>query len=348
MNRLWRGAGVLALLLAALGARTACAAVLSADEIVTPPPTTDDKPIVVKIGLRLEHVGNISADSDSFNFSGMFHIQWRDPRLAYTPELGEDERVINPEKIWTPAPQFANLIDDITTHYRAAAVGPDGTVHMVWEVTATLAPDMDLRRFPFDRQTLVIEVRPPLEAPAPMLFLADPEESGVVPAARTQLPLWEFTGFSLHDARDEGVSATGKVGADFDIRLRRRWGYYVLRLFLPLALILLASWAFLVLRLDDIQNQLYATFGTLLSVIAFAFAVQSFVPQVPVLTLYDRFYLLCFAIVVLELAEVCLVHVLLHHVGEAPARRVRYYGRMFIPFVSVCGAAALFATSLLY
>ena len=277
----------------------------------------------------------------------MFHIQWRDPRLAYTPTAGEDERVIDPDRIWTPSPQIANLIDNIQTHYRAATVHPDGTVHLVWEVSALLAPNLNLRRFPFDNQRLVIEIRPPLESPAPMLFLADPNESGVVPAARRQLPLWSLKGFSVYDARSTGFLATGRMGADFDIRIQRRWSYYVLRLFLPLGLILLASWAFLVLRLDDIQNQLYATFGTLLSVIAFAFAVQSFVPQVPVLTLYDRFYLLCFAIVVLELAEVCLVHVLLHRFGEGPAGRVRYFGRYFIPTISLLGVAALFATSIL-
>lgn len=332
-----------ALLLAlGVGARAAPAG----NPVLTPPPTSDGHPLVVKVGLRLEHVGAVDADADSFSFAGTFHFLWRDPRLAFVPAPGEQRRAVDPGSIWTPTPVLANLIDYAQTHYRAATVQPDGTVHLIWEMSAKLAPNLRLRRFPFDSQKLVIEVRPPFELATPMVFLADRGESGLVPAARSELPLWELTGYSVHDARDKGFTATGRDGADFEVRVTRRWGYYVLRLFLPLGLILLASWAFLVLRLDDIQNQLYATFGTLLSVIAFAFAVQSLVPQVPVLTLYDRFYLLCFAVVVLELGEVCVVHVLLHRYGERSARRVRRIGRVALPLLSVAGGAALFLVAL--
>jgi hypothetical protein len=60
--------------------------------------------------------------------------------------------------MWWPQLEFINTgTPDVAN--RTLDIAPDGSVTYKLSVTATFRSDLDLRRFPFDRETLEVRIR---------------------------------------------------------------------------------------------------------------------------------------------------------------------------------------------
>ena len=70
------------------------------------------------------------------------------------------------------------------------------------------------------------------------------------------------------------------------------------------------SWAVFWIEAHDLSNQVQIAITTILTVIAFAFAISATMPRVPYLTYIDVFFLACYVFVFVSIVELMVVHLL--------------------------------------
>ena len=77
---------------------------------------------------------------------------------------------------------------------------------------------------------------------------------------------------------------------------------------MALLLMVILSWSVFWVEARDLSNQVQIAVTTILTVIAFAFAISATMPRVPYLTYIDAFFLTCYVFVFLAIVELMAVH----------------------------------------
>jgi hypothetical protein len=115
------------------------------------------------------------------------------------------------------------------------------------------------------------------------------------------------------------------------MHIKRNSEYYFFRIFVPLVLMVAISWGTLWIPPADLNSQLVTSVTTVLTLVAFSVAISNVLPPVPYLTFCDVFFLICFAFVLLSVAEVLTVHTWHNGRGAAVASKVRRITRRLLP-----------------
>lgn len=306
-----------------------------ATDPILEPPFENGKPIDVALGLHVINIAAIDEVSEQFRLDGYLFARWIDPRLAYTPR-GPDDQVRNYAmgQIWVPQLEMINAAAPRSRDEIAIMVSPDGTVRYAERFIASLSSKFELRRFPFDQQRLIVIIHPFLVDGPRMNFRLDETSTWTASEFKSfsSLAQWHLT--SLHS---ELLVAPAYGGftmpeARFEIDVERRSSFYLWKVFLPLLLMVFLSWAVFWIEAGDLSNQVQVAVTTILTVIAFAFAISATMPRLPYLTYIDAFFLECYIYVFLAVVELMTVHVT--HRSQARrdiGLRIRKYSRWVIP-----------------
>ena len=281
-----------------------------ADTFLTPP-MQDGKPVEVEVGLHVINIASIDEVLEQFEVDGYLVARWKDPRLVYAPVGPADQkREYQRGQVWIP---YLEMVNGVTPHdrYDVSVTGdPDGSINYVERFHARLSSKFKLRKFPFDSQQLLVIIHPFLRQTSEIIFGIYPND---VWATR------EFTQYSSL-AQWNLVSLQPSIGAShlygkkespeirFTIKVERRYNFYIWKVFLPLLLMVMLSWAVFWVEAHDLSNQVQIAITTILTVIAFAFAISATMPRVPYLTYIDAFFLTCYVFVFLAIVELMAVH----------------------------------------
>jgi len=130
------------------------------DKLLTAPP--GPKPIVVHATFDLRDINAIDEQAETVEFTGTLTLLWRDARQAFDPaetEFAEklyhgDFQFNEGSPGWYPQVYLANESGSLESHGVLLRIRPDGTNILVMPVSATAEIDLNMRRFPFDRQDL--------------------------------------------------------------------------------------------------------------------------------------------------------------------------------------------------
>jgi Neurotransmitter-gated ion-channel ligand binding domain/Neurotransmitter-gated ion-channel transmembrane region len=335
-----RVALAIALVVAAmLSTRSALAAQtpsgIATDPILQPPYEEGGKPIEVTIGLHVVNLAAIDEVSEQFQLDAYMFARWIDRRLAYSPAGPQDQqRNYAKGQVWTPQLEMINAAAPREHDEISIIVSPDGTVRYAERVLVRLSSRFELRRFPFDSQRLIVLIHPFLTYGPSIKFQL---------SSTSTWTAWEFKDFSslaqwhLKGLHSEVGTVPTYAGltmpeARFEIAVERRSSFYVWKVFLPLLLMVFLSWAVFWIEASDLSNQITVAVTTILTVIAFAFAISATMPRLPYLTYIDAFFLECYIFVFLAVVELMTVHVT--HRSEKRrdlGLRIREYSRWVVP-----------------
>lgn len=276
-------------------------------------------PRVVEVSLLLHSISDI--DSARETFRGDFHLtlQWRDPVLAQA-----DPENIDWSKSKKPLIEFMNYYQDV------ASVGDEppqvvspGVAASQTRYIGTFTSQMDLEDFPFDEQTLSIELESMTEDANELVFAFRPSKgaaidiqgrnvtvpTNVIIPREIHLPEWTITGIEVRESKYlyyEGTKAFSHLR--FDLKLARRIGYYVWKIMAVLVILVVLSWGVFLIEPADVGNRLAVSITLLLAAVAFAFVTGSLIPRVSYLTLLDLYVLGCYILLFLAAAESLLVY----------------------------------------
>lgn len=311
----------------------------SSDDIpdfVTPP----QLPVEVSVGAYLIGLSQVSEPSDPFptyDVEMFLNISWQDSRLAFGDETAlphifqEEEAREKLSEIWSPDPEIQNEVGQRATESVVLTIMPDGTVDYEERLGATLNAELDLRRFPFDRQQLDVEIQSFVWDCNEVVFVTNEAQTGF--DADFETPEWRVTGVdgligSRSEVRDDREFST----YTFHIRAGRHAGHYILRIFVPIFFVMSLAWAAF---WEPAQDRIRVGFIALLTVVATHTVISRNLPRLSYPTLADALLIVCY-LVATSLTIVSIIVQRMEAREEIErARRVDRWARRLVPVVAV-------------
>lgn len=270
--------------------------------LLTPPPA--DGPVILQSAFELHDINQISEVEETFEFTGVLSLVWRDRRLAFTPTDGVEELVYQGnyqfDEIgtgWYPTVVLANESGLFEVSGVVLRVTPDGTSTLIQTINATAEVDMDMRLFPFDAHRF--------EAVFELLgFDRDEvrfELMGGTGGARLEtaagLPHWHIRGLSMA-TRDGPSSYAGRAGASSALVVSvdvERDSFYIRRLVsFPLAIIVLLSFSVFWMDRSSLGDRNSVSFIGILTGVSYQLVMGNSLPQISYFTLMHAFLLFSF------------------------------------------------------
>jgi len=114
---------------------------------------------------------------------------------------------------------------------------------------------------------------------------------------------------------------------------RRQVGYYAVQVIFPLVMIVLMGWTALWIAPSMVPARMSVAVTTMLTLIAYRFALARFIPNLPYLTRFDYFTLGSTILIFLVLAIVAAITYLVSKDKAALAERIARRARLIFPVI---------------
>jgi hypothetical protein len=229
----------------------------AANDLLRPPPHKD-KPIPVLVAIHVTNLTDIDEVTERFNLMFYMFVQWEDPRLAFEPTDPQQHfHYYQPNEVWHPKLDLVNGVSARTISDSSIKVTPQGKVLYTERASAQLSTRFHLRRFPFDRQALQIIIHPFIGQAHLVSLSSDQGYTWISQeeAIYSSLAEWQLMGIKSQ----AGPVSTSKIEpvseARFEVVVKRRYAYYVWKIFLPLLLIVALSWTVYWIDTRDLNSQ---------------------------------------------------------------------------------------------
>jgi hypothetical protein len=295
-------------------------------------PPNPSGPTRVGAGLFVTELRDIDAVADDFLFRGYVRTTWCDPREAFRPGDGAagDERIfLGPranekrESMWIPGGYPVNQVSEMDVSERVIRIRSDGTVSHDLNVTLRLDADYDLRRFPFDRQTLEVQVESFTWDRDHVQWIPDDTITGF--AEGLEIPEWRVLDVG---SRVEEVPVI-RSGVPFSrytllIEVERQAGFYLWKVILPLLIIVALSWSVFWMSDERFAGRSRISATGVLTIVAYQFVIAEDLPRVAYLTLLDKMMIISFGVLAITVLESLLVS---RHQDTDPERTHRIDAR---------------------
>jgi len=237
-------------------------------------------------------------------------------------------------------------IDDIEImNGHTTSVDPivDTPDHKNYHIAAALAADPDLRRYPFDRHTLPVEIEPKVKNEREMVLVIDPAQSGLDPGA--VLPGWSFTGTRSAVINQSYIAEDVSYSrAVFDFGIERDTASTILKFFLPIMLIIIVSLSSLMMKTS---SRLGLNASMFLAAVLIHWRVADVIPLVAYATFLDLFMMITYATLVMVLVSGILILKYTETKETDTVDRINRWSLRIIPAVSIALYFLLFLTLLI-
>jgi Neurotransmitter-gated ion-channel ligand binding domain len=310
-------------------------------------PAADSGPTQVSVGIWMVDISNIDSAQQNFTAEVAIVLRWKDPRLAHTG-TGVVRHPL--EQIWHPRMVIVNETSSVTRKFPdAVEVQPDGTVIYRQRFAGAFTQPLRLRSFPFDRQTFHIQLVAVRYRSDEVMFVPDQDwinnglkqAGGIAPSIT--LPDWTIEKWKtrpLTYALSPGLEYSGYA---FEFTAARDVQHYILKVILPLFLIVIMSWSGFWIDPVNASAQISVAVTSMLTLIAYRFAVDTQVPRLPYMTRLDTLFLVSTLLVFFSLIEVLVTTILDNNRQTERAKAVDRYCRVIFPLLFVVASIAIFA-----
>src|SRR5215831_12873663 len=303
-------------------------------------------PTQVSVGIWIVDITNIDSAQQNFTADLAVVLRWKDARLAHT---GTGVLYYTLDQIWTPRVSIANETSSVVRKFpESAEVEPDGTVLYRQRYLGAFTQPLRLRSFPFDRQAFRIQLVAIRYRPDEVMFVPDQnwinkgikQAAGIAPSIT--LPDWTIEKWDTKPVTYSLAPGFEYSGYAFEFTASRNVLHYILKVILPLVLIVFMSWVVFWIEPSEPGIQLSISMTSMLTLIAYRFAVDAQLPRLPYTTRLDTFILTSTLLVFFSLIEV-LVTTILHNKEQTNlARRIDQYCRVIFPMIFALAIIGIF------
>lgn len=276
-------------------------------------------PTMVQVGIRVMRVEKI-AEQDG-NFSGEVTLMTSWKAGGVRPEL-------NPRN----AAEASYPLDETKL--------VKGTCYRERRVIAKFQTWFRLRRFPFDRHDLRINLEDRTHSSKEITYERELWPNTISIDALRELPAWRIPEMPYLDSVKDSTFAFPLDSPHpqlvlLHLPVERHSSFYLTRFFLPLLLLVAISYSIFWVRSDDLQSSSAIGITCMLSIIAFQLAQADSLPRVPYLTIADRIYTVCYLLIAFTIACAVYEARLSRDGKEKKADRVDYIGRRWFPVLAI-------------
>lgn len=302
-------------------------------------PDPEGTPTIVKVGIYVIDISSVDDVDQTFEANVAVRLEWNDPRLA-TGKKGVVKKY-GVDDVWNPNPVL--LRRRSVTSMLEDHVLVDGTGKVVYtqRFFGSLGFHHRLRDFPMDEHVLPIEV----------------VAGGYTPEEVKLVSLEDMTGqgenFTIEDWKiKEGSFYSGtyyfKPSNQFfsmftyKIEIERKAGFFVWRVIAPLLLIVFMSWMVFYIDPEHLEAQVGVSATSVLTLVAFQFAVGILLPRISYLTRMDFFMLVTSIMIFLALVEGVTTSKLATSGRKELALKIDKYSRICFPVAYLVFALIIF------
>jgi hypothetical protein len=332
MNKILTVAAVLILCMASTGA---AAELTTGSMEIFGRPGPETEPTKVEVVMALLDIDDINSATQTFHASVFIGLTWKDLRLVHASK-GPTKYSLN--SIWNPNLQILNEGSRIRkTFPEIATVQPDGTVNYKQRYIGGFSQPLQLDDFPFDQHTFRLQLIAPGYTPRDVQFAPNKEfvDRGLPYAVRLSedisLPDWKILQFKAENASYQLVEGYKIAGYAFEFKAERLVEYYVQKVIIPLLFIVMMSWVVFWIDPENSGTQIGVATTSMLTLIAYRFAIGTHIPKVPYTTRLDDFIFTSTLIVFLALVQVVVTSMLAQSNKKVAARRVDKISRIVFP-----------------
>lgn len=276
--------------------------------------------VTVSVGVVIVGLYNIDDRAQTWEADYYLYESWR-PTTGFTPQT-----------------EVVNETSSHSGHFDETVL-EQGRCLRTRRLHSTLHSPFNLRRFPFDHQSLTLRFSDAERPSSDVIFDRMPFGPTVGDDARGEALSWvvdpspRFAVVTRPFAHRP--SAPGYAVATVTIHVARRPGFYFTRFFLPLLLILAVAFTVFWIHPDDLGSQASIGVTCLLATIAFQSAQANTLPAVDYLTIADRIYATSYTLVALALLESVYTNILARRGHHHRAARVDRAARVLFPLALV-------------
>src|SRR6266705_1352230 len=277
-------------------------------------PNADSGPTQISVGIWLADISNIDSAQQSFTAEIAVVLRWKDPRLAHT---GKGIVRYPLEQIWHPRVSIVNETNSVSRRLpESVEVESDGTVTYRQRYVGAFTQALRLRSFPFDRQTFRVQLVAVRYQSNEVMFVPDQvwirdglKEAGGISLSVT-LPDWTIEKWELKPLVYALAPHHQYSSYAFEFTASRNVQYYILKVILPIVLIVMMSWSGFWIDPVRANSQISVAVTSMLTLIAYRFAVDTQLPRLPYMTRLDALFLVSTLLVFFSLIEVLITTVL--------------------------------------
>ncbi len=204
--------------------------------------------------------------------------------------------------MWWPEATLVNEVHPREMEHEELIIHADGTVEYKEKFHAQLEAHYNLRKFPFDRQVLEIEIESFVWTANALVFRIEAEQVGF--SADFEIPEWHTVAevvdvTSVKEIRDRAPFS------EFTMKLevKRRSGFYIWKTLLPLILIVGISWSVFWMMHESLSDRMSLSFTGILTVVAYQFLISGTLPKVGYLTFLDGVLVFSMVLIVVTVLE---------------------------------------------
>ncbi len=254
--------------------------------------------------------------------------------------------------------EFMNMIVPVDhTHvsiFDPPKVEPDGSHYAQFHHNGAFSSKFPLRNYPFDTQTLTIELEDTASGSTDLIFVPDTEGATLNPTIRLASysvgkPVIKVVDrpypTTFGDLSESNLSSYSR--AIISIPIKRPWVSGALKVLLPVGLILLSALLALLIRPDHIEARISLGITALLTLVALQFTAATELPEVDYLMLIDKVYLASYGFILAVLAFVVRGSWLVDHRGVDKSARLDRRAGLLLILLYVAIIAALIIPALL-
>lgn len=287
-------------------------------------PTTPVAPREVEVKLYVLDIVEIDEPTGQFAMHVLLGSYWQDPALVSTdtqPRVWrEDAALEQVNSIWWPMVEFNRTTEPEALEHALLRIHPDGRVEFERQMDIRISTVLDLRRLPFDTQSLKIELES-FQHQADAVVLSFPD-ANLHMTKDISLPQWQV-GRTTTEAKSHfnEVYKETYSRAIITIEVKRRYQFYIWQMMVPLGILIGMAFAVFFLPPADLADRMNVIIASLLTVVALSYSLHSDLPKVPYLTVIDWLFVLAYVFFGLAMAGMVWVHRVFDH-NEAHAVRI--------------------------
>ena len=294
-------------------------------------PGAGGPPTPVRVLLYLADLYEISGSDQTFLADVVLLAEWRDPRLAggWSGLRGKGL-----DDVWNPRLQLVNQRGVSATLPQRVEIDPSGLVRYRQRWWGRFSARMDLKDFPTDRQRFRVQI-------ASLGYTRDEVELVGVPERSGRAPRLSVTDWDVGQARIESADFEPAPGVKPLAGVQLLWGgrryvaYYAVQVILPLVMIVLMGWTALWVEPTVVTTRMSVSITTMLTLIAYRFALGRLVPNLVYLTRFDYFTLGSTVLVFLMLLVVAATAYLVAKDKKPLVHRIDRWARLAFPVIFV-------------
>ena len=313
-----------------------------------------EEPLRAEVGIEVNQITGVDQKAENFSAVVTTRIKWNDPLLGFDEaKEGRDFLIMSIGSLLDRANAVSAIVPSFIIKNQQgnrwandafAVVQTDGSAAVFEQSTMTLqAPLFDFTRYPFDRQKFYVEIVSNLPVEY-IEFIAMEEHWGLTDLLGEEE--WILENASMEVSTNKGLSGLESSSIALVFEGQRHILYYVTRIFIPMLVLVIVSWA--TFFLDEYRRRIEISGANLLVFVGFNWIISDSLPKLGYLTFLDAILQFMFVVT----GGVIVINVALRRIKQSGredlARKIDNYVIKWIYPFGYLGAVLLAAYIFLY